>query len=127
MADPNDGWTLVNEKGQTIEGADGGEEGKEGKEGAGKEGVGKGGASGAGGGSTGSGSTGATGGSSSGQKLTDKDIEKIKSLLQRIIDLEKQVFGKEQGQQKQVSESTQKHFEDLEGLTDGILMAYLED
>ena len=127
MADPNDGWTLVNEKGQTIEGADGGGEGKEGagKEGAG--GAGKGGASGAGGGSTGSGSTGATGGSSSGQKLTDKDIEKIKSLLQRIIDLEKQVFGKEQEQQKQVSESTQKHFEDLEGLTDGILMAYLED
>ena len=137
MADPNDGWTLVNEKGQEIEGAEGDKEGEEGKgkEGAdGKNATGKGaegkGADGKGNvpGASGNGKDGGTG---AGQKLTDKDVEKIKTLLQRVIDLEKNVFGKEQGNgkeegdKKNVAESTEKRR--MEKLADGILFTYLED
>lgn len=102
LADPNDGWKLVDEDGTPIEGTDGtsgtdGTYGREGREG--------GGGSGGGDSSGGGGSSETT--SPSDTEFTDEDMEKIKTLLQRVIELEKAVWGKERGKSSKVSESTE--------------------
>ena len=102
LADPNDGWKLVDEDGTPIEGTDGtdgtgGTDGTDGREGEGGSG---------GGGSSGGGGTSETA-SPSDTEFTDEEMEKIKTLLQRVIELEKAVWGKERGKSSEVSESTE--------------------
>jgi hypothetical protein len=107
FADPNDGWTLVDEEGNPVEGEEGKGEGGEGGDGSGGEGAagsggGKGGgsvASGSGGSSGGSGgkgtghggALGSGGGSSAGNLEGGKDIKSLMSLLQRVERLEDNV------------------------------------
>ena len=103
LADPNDGWKIVDEKtGETIKTGEEGKDGKDGKDG-GKEGgkggagAGKGGAgSGKGGGAAGSGAGGGkgTGGNGAGGKaanLDGKELNNLMTLLQRVIRLEDEV------------------------------------
>lgn len=105
LADPNDGWTLVDEKtgeqidaGENGEGADG--KGGDGK-GGGDAGAGKGGAGGSGSGSgvggnkgSGGGKNGGAGGSSGGaggNLSGEKDLKALLTLIQRVLRLEKEV------------------------------------
>ena len=109
LADPNDGWKIVDEKtGETIANGDEGKDGKDtGKggtgdgKGGGDTGAGKGGAGGSGSGSgaggnkgSGGGKNGGAGGSSGGaggNLSGEKDLKALLTLIQRVLRLEKEV------------------------------------
>ena len=119
LADWRDGWKLVEEEKEKggEEGSSGGDGGKEGG-GSGRS-DGSGGSGGKGDGSSGSEPTGASGDGSSGAVgLGEKDMDSLMTLLQRVRNVEKEVYG------KQMDESTSKD-NNVDGLVDEVLMAYI--